>query len=116
MTELHPTSSGRGAALRALAGLGAAPQISTLLSPGGCKSSVLQGLLDSDLGARAASEPHCRPGGRVGAGGWGLLGPLGAWRSDQGVFGLEAGGAARAGADAGQHGDLCVAGRPVAAS
>lgn len=82
-------------------------------------------------GARARSPgPSGQwPGGQgsLGAQGWGWpLSPApreraggalpGPWRSDQGVFGLEAGGAARAGADAGQHGDLRVAGHPVAAS
>lgn len=60
--------------------------------------------------------PSCRPGGRVGAGRWSLPAPLGVWRSDQGVLGLEAGGAARARADASQHGDLRAAGQPVAAA
>lgn len=52
----------------------------------------------------------------MGRGGRGRLGPLGSWWSDQGDFGLEAGGAAGTGADAGQHGDLRAARGAVAAS
>ena len=52
----------------------------------------------------------------MGAGRRGRPGPLSTQRSDQGDFGLEAGGAARTGADTGQHGDLRAARGPVAAS
>lgn len=51
--------------------------------------------------------------------GWrreGAKGPGGLWRSDQGDLCLEAGGAARARADAGQHGHLRAARDAVAAS
>lgn len=62
-----------------------------------------------------ASVPSATPGWVVRAGGASPA-PPGAWRSDQGNFGLEAGGTARAGADAGQHGHLRTARGAVAAS
>lgn len=122
MTELHPTLSGAK-----LQGLLLAEKrllyLCILLFPSRSKSSVLQGHPDSDLRAAAAFEPWTRAGlclqaargGRV-AGRWGRPGPLGTWQSDQGVFCLEAGGAARAGADAGQQRDLCAARSSIAAS
>lgn len=122
MTELHPTLS--GAKLQGL--LLAEKQLlylCILLFPSRSKSSVLQGHPDSDLRAAAAFEPWTRAGlclqaargGRV-ADRRGRPGPLGTWQSDQGVFCLEAGGAARAGADAGQQRDLCAARSSIAAS
>lgn len=48
--------------------------------------------------------------------GEGAKGPGGLWRSDQGDLRLEAGGAARARADAGQHGYLRAARGAVAAA
>lgn len=45
-----------------------------------------------------------------------MKGPGGLWRSNQGDLGLEAGGTACTGADAGQHGHLRAARGAVAAS
>lgn len=64
-----------------------------------------------EAGASRATADLRSPGGVEAA-----EGPGGLWRSDQGDLGLEAGGAARAGADAGQHGDLGAARGAVAAS
>lgn len=59
-----------------------------------------------------ASAPGASPAGWVWADGAALV----PWQSDQGVFGLEAGGATPTGAAAGQHGDLCAVCGPDAAS
>lgn len=100
----------------------------TFVSPGRRKGSVLQGLPDSDLGARGSllssalglTSPERSlppvPRGVAGSAGERCRPPRrGTWWSDQGDFGLEAGGAAGARADAGQHGDLRAARGPVAA-
>lgn len=63
-------------------------------------------------GASGVAADLCSRGWR----GEGAKGPGGLWRSDQGDLRLEAGGAARARADAGQHGHLRAARDAVAAS
>lgn len=63
-------------------------------------------------GASGVAADFCSRGRR----GEGAKGPGGLWRSDQGDLRLEAGGAASARADAGQHGHLSAARGAVAAS
>lgn len=118
MTKSHPTFS-RGPAPRSATCLetheaGARAAFSrSVRMPWGLGQPPSPG-----LGLAAPGEglsPQHRPGW-VRGGGRGRLGPLGSWWSDQGDFGLKTGGAARARADAGQHGHLCAARGAVAAS
>lgn len=87
-------------------------------------ASVRPPLLGKTPGQRSLGASGQWPGGRDSLQAQGRGPPpstvpspgVAARRSDQGDFGLEAGGTARAGADAGQHGHLRAARGPVAAS